>query len=128
MKKTTLALMAFLFTIFSFSQVNVGTGTTVNEEMPIEPYYKFSYSQVIYTAAEINSSGSITGIKYTASPETTLANSDGWEVWLGHTSLSSHSLDDSNVPIWVDISELTQVFSRVRNIMLELVSFNTILF
>ena len=115
MKKTTLALMAFLFTIFSFSQVNVGTGTTVNEEMPIEPYYKFSYSQVIYTAAEINASGSITGLKYTATPETTLANSNGWEVWLGHTTLSYHSLDNADVP-WVDISELTQVFAGTVSI------------
>ena len=117
MKKTTLAIMAFLFTIFSFSQVNVGTGTTQNEEMPIEPYYKFSYSQVIYTAAEINASGSITGIKYTANPETTLANSDGWEVWLGHTSLSSHSLDEEGVPSWVDISELTQVFAGTVSVV-----------
>ena len=117
MKKTTLAIMAFLFTIFSFSQVNVGSGTTLNEEMPIEPYYKFSYSQVIYTAAEINASGSITGIKYTANPETTLANSDGWEVWLGHTSLSSHSLDESGVPSWVDISELTQVFAGTVSVV-----------
>ena len=109
--------MAFLFTIFSFSQVNVGSGTTLNEEMPIEPYYKFSYSQVIYTAAEINASGSITGLKYTASPETTLANSDGWEVWLGHTTLSSHSIDESNVPIWVDISELTQVFTGTVSVV-----------
>ena len=116
MKKTTLAFMAFLFTIFSFSQVNVGTGTTVNEEMPIEPYYKFSYSQVIYTAAEINASGSITGLKYTATPETTLANSNGWEVWLGHTSLSYHSLDGAGVPIWVDISELSQVFAGTVSI------------
>ena len=117
MKKTTLAIMAFLFTIFSFSQVNVGTGTTQNEEMPIEPYYKFSYSQVIYTAAEINASGSITGIKYTANPETTLANSDGWEVWLGHTTLSSHSLDEEGVPSWVDISELTQVFAGTVSVV-----------
>ena len=117
MKKTTLAIMAFLFTIFSFSQVNVGTGTTLNEEMPIEPYYKFSYSQVIYTAAEINASGSITGIKYTANPETTLANSDGWEVWLGHTTLSSHSLDEEGVPSWVDISELTQVFAGTVSVV-----------
>ena len=116
MKKTTLALMAFLFTIFSFSQVNVGTGTTVNEEMPIEPYYKFSYSQVIYTAAEINASGSITGLKYTATPETTLANSNGWEIWLGHTSLSFHPVNESDIPSWVDISELTQVFAGTVSI------------
>lgn len=122
MKKTTLAIMAFLFTIFSFSQVNVGSGTTQNEEMPIEPYYKFSYSQVIYTSAEINASGSITGIKYTANPETTLANSDGWEVWLGHTTLSSHSLDEEGVPSWVDISELTQVFAGTVSVVDQVVN------
>ena len=95
----------FLISITSFSQVNVGFGTTVNEEMPIEPYYKFSYSQVIYLSGEINTSGTITGIKYTATPETTLENSNGWEIWLGHTTLSEFS-----EPSWVDISELTQVF------------------
>jgi hypothetical protein len=116
MKKTTLAILAYLFTIFSFSQVNVGTGTTVNEEMPIEPYYKFSYSQVIYTADEINASGSITGLKYTATAETTLANSNGWEIWLGHTSLSFHPVDESDIPSWVDISELTQVFAGTVSI------------
>ena len=41
MKKTTLALMAFLFTIFSFSQVSVGTEIWTNEAMPVEPYYEY---------------------------------------------------------------------------------------
>ena len=89
MKKNYILTLLFSF-LFAFSfqaQVVVGEGTTVNEEMPIEPYYKFSYSQVIYHAGEINASGTITGLKYTATLETTLANSDGWTIYMGHTCL-----------------------------------------
>jgi hypothetical protein len=73
--------------------------------MPIEPWYKYSYSQVIYTANEINASGTITGLKYYPDADVTLANSDGWDIWIGHTSLNAHGT------AFVDISELTQVFS-----------------
>ena len=71
MKKNYILTLLFSF-LFAFSfqaQVVVGEGTTVNEEMPIEPFYKFSYSQVIYLATEINASGTITGLKYTATEE-----------------------------------------------------------
>ena len=76
MKKNYLLtlLLSFLFAVSFQAQVVVGEGTVVNEEMPIEPYYKFSYSQVIYHASEINASGTITGLKYTATQETDLAN------------------------------------------------------
>ena len=82
MKKNYILLffIAFFLSLSFQAQVVVGEGTTVNEEMPIEPFYKFSYSQVIYLANEINASGTITGLKYTANPETDLANSDGWDV------------------------------------------------
>ena len=36
---------------------------------------------------------------------------------MGHTSLSSHSLDESGVPSWVDISELTQVFAGTVSVV-----------
>ncbi|MFL2643343.1 MAG: T9SS type A sorting domain-containing protein [Flavobacteriales bacterium] len=114
MKKNYLLtlLLSFLFAVNFQAQVVVGEGTVVNEEMPIEPYYKFSYSQVIYHASEINASGTITGLKYTATQETDLANSDGWDIWIGHTSLDQHEVVDGTTTVnWVDISELTQVFS-----------------
>ena len=114
MKKNYLLtlLLSFLFAVSFQAQVVVGEGTVVNEEMPIEPYYKFSYSQVIYHASEINASGTITGLKYTATQETDLANSDGWDIWIGHTSLDQHEVVDGTTTVnWVDISELTQVFS-----------------
>ena len=54
MKKlyTFVFLICFSF-ISVYSQVQVGTGTVTNEELPIEPYYGYTYSQVIYTSAEI---------------------------------------------------------------------------
>ena len=118
MKKNYILTLLFSF-LFAFSfqaQVVVGEGTTVNEEMPIEPFYKFSYSQVIYLANEINASGTITGLKYTANPETDLANSDGWDVWIGHTSLSAHGA------AFADISELTQVYTGNVTIANQVVS------
>ena len=114
MKKNYILILLFSF-LFAFSfqaQVIVGEGTTVNEEMPIEPFYKFSYSQVIYHAGEINASGTITGLKYTANEGTDLANSDGWTIYMGHTSLDQHLVESGSTTVnWVDISELTQVFS-----------------
>ena len=118
MKKNYILLffIAFFLSLSFQAQVVVGEGTTVNEEMPIEPFYKFSYSQVIYLANEINASGTITGLKYTANPETDLANSDGWDVWIGHTSLSAHGA------AFVDISELTQVYTGNVTIANQVVS------
>ena len=49
-KNYILSTVFLFFSILSFTQVSVGNGTLLNEEMPIEPYYKFSYSQVIYHA------------------------------------------------------------------------------
>ena len=65
-----LFFIAFFLSLNFQAQVVVGEGTVVNEEMPIEPFYKFSYSQVIYTSNEINASGSITGLKYSANDGT----------------------------------------------------------
>ena len=107
MKKNYILTLLFSF-LFAFSfqaQVTVGTGDVESEEMPIEPWYKFSYSQVIYHAGEINASGTITGLKYYPDADVTLANSDGWDIWIGHTSLNAHGA------AFVDTSELTQVFS-----------------
>ena len=86
-KNYILSTVFLFFSILSFTQVSVGNGTLLNEEMPIEPFYKWSYSQVIYHAGEINASGTITGLKYTATQPTDLENSDGWDIWLGHTYL-----------------------------------------
>ena len=113
MKKlyTFVFLICFSF-ISVYSQVQVGTGTVTNEELPIEPYYGYTYSQVIYTSAEINSSGDISGISYTATAETTLASCSDWTVYMAHTANSSFADGDS----WEPFENLTQMFTGTVSI------------
>jgi len=88
------------------TQVTIGTGTVENEELPIQPYFGYSYSQVIYTAAEIGVAGAINSVTYSANSATTLANSGDWVVYMGTTSSSSFSSTND----WVDVANMTQVF------------------
>ncbi len=113
MKKNYSLIFLFLFSFsFVFSQVQVGNGTVTNEELPIEPYYGYTYSQVIYTSAEINSSGDISGVSYTATAETTLESSSDWTVYMAHTSNSSFADGDS----WEPFENFTQMFSGTVSI------------
>ena len=111
MKKTTLALVAFIFTIFSFSQVSVGTEDWTNQSQPVEPYYEYSYSQTIYNANLINASGQITGLKYFATPTTDLVNTGTWDIYMAHTDLNEHPQNEGGEYSFIDASELTLVFS-----------------
>ena len=108
MKKNYLIYTLFLFfSIPFFSQVSVGNGTTVNEELPIEPYYGYTYSQSIYSSSLINASGSITGVKYFATEATTLASSSEWVIYIGQTDQEAFSDGDN----WIQSGSLTQVYS-----------------
>ena len=49
-------LLSLLFTVGFQAQVVIGEGTNVSHRAPVEPYYEYSYSQTIYTAAQINAS------------------------------------------------------------------------
>ena len=95
----------------SSAQVNVGTGTLVNQALPIEPFYGYTYSQSIYLSSEMNSSGSITGVKFYTNPGTTLAVSDDWVVYIGHTTKTSFSGNTD----WE--TGLTQKFAGLINIV-----------
>ena len=66
-------IICLLFSFPIFSQVTIGNGTEVGHNLAIEPFYGYSYSQSIYSSELINASGQITGVKYFATPETTLA-------------------------------------------------------
>ena len=100
-------LLATVFSYSSFGQILIGTGTTVSQSIPVEPYYGYTYSQVIYTAAEIGASGNITGVKYFAAPGTSISNSNDWTVYIGHTTKSNFA----NALDWEPLTNLTQVFT-----------------
>ena len=101
----------FLFSTFSFSQVSVGNGDAVGQSQPVEPFYEYSYSQTIYNSNLINASGQITGIKYFATPTTTLENTGTWDIYMAHTDLNEHPQNEDGAYSFVDGSELTLVFS-----------------
>ena len=66
----------------------------------------------------INASGSITGVKYFATPETTLATSSEWVVYMGHTDQEVFSDGDN----WIELGSLTQVYAATTSISEGIVS------
>jgi len=89
-----------------FAQVQVGTGTVTSTSLPIEPYYGYTYSQVIYLASEINSSGTITELQWYFNGSS-LSNSNDWTIYIGHTSKTEFSSSSD----WIPVSSMTQVYS-----------------
>jgi 5-hydroxyisourate hydrolase-like protein (transthyretin family) len=74
--------------------------------LPINAFFGYSYSQVIYLASEIGASGDINAISWSFNG-TSLTNSNDWTIYLGHTTKTEF---DSNSD-WIPIGELTQVYS-----------------
>ena len=107
-KNYFLSFIIFIFFSFSInSQVIVGDGELVDQNIPIEPYYEYTYSQSIYSSGLINASGSITGIKYFATEGTSLDVSSQWVVYMALTD--KNSFEDTSD--WIPISEFTTVYS-----------------
>ena len=92
----------FLFSLSVNSQVVLGEGDLLNSSVPIEAFYGYSYSQSIYKSNQINASGSITGVSYTATESTTLATSGQWVVYVGLTEKETFESTSD----WIPISEL----------------------
>ncbi|MBR5784942.1 MAG: fibronectin type III domain-containing protein [Bacteroidales bacterium] len=88
----------------------IGNGTTGNENLPIAPYYGYSYSQQIYTAAEVGIlpnglSTDITSIalQYIAQESTSRVVT----IYLGHSTDSVFSSTSD----WIPASDLTLVYN-----------------
>jgi hypothetical protein len=107
MKRGVVFLMLVVVTTFySTAQINLGSGTATNHNLPFSSAKEYSYSQFIYHASDINNSGAITGIKlYKGGAD--LANADDWDVYIGTTALNGFFTNSS----WVNANALTQVFS-----------------
>lgn len=87
--------------------VQVGDGTTVDQALPIEPFYGYSYSNVIYLAAEIFASGDITGVQYQYQSNSGFGDPDDIVIWMGHTTQSEFIDGDD----WIDVTTMTEVFN-----------------
>ena len=104
-------IIYLLFVLFALSwqtkaQVSIGSDTSTNQGLPIEPFYGYSYSQVIYLQSEINASGDITTLTWDFAGSS-ISNSNDWTIYMGHTTKSEFSSTSD----WIDVSTLTQVYS-----------------
>lgn len=109
MKKTYfLILIAILISNTIFSQViSIGTEDVRTTGLPIDPFYKYSYTQEIYLSSEINHAGDITQLTFKVAPERELNNSNEWVVYLAHTTKTSFN----STTDWIGVSDITQVYS-----------------
>ena len=97
---------AFVTPPLSDDTVFIGDGVLVNQHMPIEPYYGYSYSQVIYYSDEIGIEGSrIEKISWHYNGNTAWAG-DEFKIYLGHTDLDEFA---NNVS-WININQFMPVF------------------
>ena len=110
-----LALMLGIFGVSHAATVQVGDGTATTTNFPIWGLWNYSYSQQIYTQAQINTSGSIEKIRfyYVSGP---IANNKDWRIYMGHTDKTEFTSDSD----WVPAAQLTQVFDGDVTTMLPL--------
>ena len=108
-----LALMLSIFSLSFADTVQVGDGTAYSSVLPIYGYYHYSYTQQIYTQAQINHAGPIHKIRFFYR-DGSIANNKDWTIWMGHTTKTAFaSVTDWEAPV-----NLTQVFNGdVTNLM-----------
>ena len=100
-----LALMLSIFGVSHALTVQVGDGTSTTSYFPIYGLYDFSYTQQIYTQGQINTSGTITKVRfYYVSGG--IADSKDWTIYMGHTTKTAFTSTSD----WVAPNSLTQVF------------------
>lgn len=85
--------------------IQIGTGTTTSQGLPIEPYFGYTYSQSIYLQSEINL-GAVNITKLYWYYNGNSAWTDSIKIYMGHTSLTSFASTSS----WIDSSNLSLVY------------------
>lgn len=84
--------------------VIIGTASTTNQSLPIEPYYGYTFSQSIYDQTEVGAAGQISkiGWNYTGGSWT-----DNIVIYMANTTKTTYS----GTTDWVASGSLTQVYS-----------------
>ena len=88
---TILLLTMLAICAVSFADtVQIGTGTATTSYLPINGFYGYTYSQQIYTQAQINKAGNITKLRFFY-VSGTITNSKDWVIYMGHTTKTTFS-------------------------------------
>ena len=122
-RKGRVAIFAFLLVLgvvgnawgqTTSSEINGGSTSYSNVDFaPLDPYYAFNYSQMIYTASELTSAGltagsTISGVLFYYAVDGGVENDfDDWVVRLGNTATSTFTSTTS----WIATSGMTSVYN-----------------
>ncbi|MFA7543642.1 MAG: hypothetical protein WCY84_04640, partial [Candidatus Cloacimonadaceae bacterium] len=107
-----LMLFSLAFAAGERTELIIGTGS-VNNYLPINTTYSYSYSQSIYLQSEINiPEQQIEKLSFYWNGAAAAPNSSQWVVYMGHTNATRFA----NTSSWLPLSELTQVFAGVLTI------------
>jgi agmatine/peptidylarginine deiminase len=108
----TVALAMSVFSCFGAITVTIGSGTTTVNNFPIAASSAYSYTQQIYTQAQINQKGTIEKIRFYKASTNTMANSGIWRIFMGHTTKTSFS----STTDWINVFGMTQVYNGTVSI------------
>ncbi len=107
MPSLTINATAFVLPALPEGVAVIGDGVLTNQGLPFEPYYRHSYSQSIYLANEIGITGQrIEDISWHFNGNSAWGP-DEMRIFLGHTNETSFATSSD----WIDIAELTEVFT-----------------
>ena len=111
MKRLFLFTMMCLFGLFSLNaqtqvEVNVGQGTSFQQTLPVHEYFKYSYSQQIYTSDELqNLAGEITSISFKLATTSDYVRT--YAIYMANTDMESYASSYD----WIPMAEENLVFS-----------------
>ena len=96
-----------------YTETTVGTGTSESSLVPAYGYFDYSWSEMIYTQAEINTSGTIKSVSFyvdNSSPSSYTMNSQ--KIFLGHTSATGFdSSPAEDVTSDITVTDYTECYS-----------------
>ncbi len=107
LKHWSLLIIFILLTLLGKAEIQVGNShNDYGKSIPVEPRNCYSYSQVIYLASEIQTSGTITQLAWEYGGDG-MTNSNNWTIYIGHTSKTSFT----STTDWIPVSTMTEVWS-----------------
>ena len=71
--------------------VSVGNGTTTNYYIPVNNYYRYTFSEQIFLASEMNGAGTINNISFDYAYSSATSSKTDVDIYLKHTTQSTFS-------------------------------------
>jgi hypothetical protein len=110
-QKALICLILLLPLLVGAQTITIGNGEVLHQGLPLEPAARFSYSQQLFYAAEIDHSGSIThlGFNYHINSNVFYEANKHLSIYMGHSALNT--LED-----WVSIQSMVSVYDGVLSL------------